>query len=485
MAHTGSMNPTLVVLGASGDMARRLLFPALFGLEQQKRLGGLRIVAYARRDWTRQQCLDIIAEGITDLAGLEIAKSTWARFARRVSFVKGDLIAEDFRQLHECIEGDAAFYLALPPDLFPTAAKGLAEAGLSSETKGWRRLVIEKPFGVDLDSAVGLNKSLHTDWDEQQLFRIDHYLGKETVQNILVFRFANRFLEPVLNCNHVDYIQITAAETLGLEGRAGYYEGIGAMRDMLQSHLMQLVALVAMEPLAKWDNDLLHDHKVEALRSVRPLRPADVKKQAVRGQYGAGSDGVAYLDEPGVEKNSTTETFAALKLHIDNWRWAGTPIYLRSGKRLASNLTEVAIHFRQPPFHLPGNDGFVPTGNRLVFQLRPHESINLAVEARAPGFTMRTESLMLHADYEESSTSASASYRQLILDLLENERTAFLRFDEVEWAWRILDPVLKAWSKGKPESYESGSDGPEGQHSLLQSGHRWRDLTEDPLPKHD
>ena len=251
--------------------------------------------------------------------------------------------------------------------------------------------MIEKPFGKDLESALALNNHLHEHWTEDQIFRIDHFLGKETVQNILVFRFANRFLDPVFNCNHVEYIEITAAETLGLEGRLSFYDDVGALRDMLQSHLMQLMALVAMEPLAVWDNALLHDHKVEVLRSVRPIDPEDAHLHAARGQYAAGTlDGKkvrGYREEDGIDPKSSTETFAALKLYIDNWRWHGTPFYLRSGKRLSADVSEVAIHFRRPPFRPIGKD-LNPSTNQLIFRLRPHESINLGVQVRKPGLEL-------------------------------------------------------------------------------------------------
>ncbi|MGE0685176.1 MAG: glucose-6-phosphate dehydrogenase, partial [Dehalococcoidia bacterium] len=415
-----------------------------------------------------------------------VAKSTWERFANRVQYVRGELTSEDMQQLHEHLPGNAAFYLALPPDLFSETSAAIAEAGLNRADNGWRRIVLEKPFGSDLESAIALNHQLHEAWREDQIFRIDHFLGKETVQNILLFRFANRFLDPVLNSTNVDYVEITAAETLGLEGRVSFYDGVGAMRDMLQSHLMQLMALVAMEPLSGWENDLLHDHKVDALHSVRPIDMELVDEHAIRGQYESGRvDGKqlkAYRKEEGIPAGSNTETFAALKLYIDNWRWQGTPFYLRSGKRLRTDRTEVVIHFHAPPFRLPGRD-MDPDANRLVFRLRPHESINLAVQARKPGLAFETEDLNLHADYTGSESSSSA-YRQLILDLLEGEQTAFLRFDEVEWAWRILDPVLKAWGKGSPDPYPAGSDGPQCQERLLSRGHRWRSFDHDPIPAH-
>jgi glucose-6-phosphate 1-dehydrogenase len=481
------MDATLAVIGASGDMARRLLFPALYELDHDARLGDLRIIANARRDWDRDEWLRRIRHGIAELAGIDIVDHVWQRFVARFDFLRGELSQEDLRPLVEKATGNAAFYLALPPQAFAEASEALAGLGLNDESNGWRRLVVEKPFGVDLESAVELNQRLHRDWDESQLFRIDHFLGKETVQNILVFRFANRFLDPIMNCNHVESIQITAAETLGLEGRAGFYEEVGALRDMLQSHLMQLMALIAMEPLARWDNDALHDHKVDALRSVRPITADDVQGVAVRGQYVGGQMNgrrvPGYREEEGVNAESQVETFAALKLHIDSWRWAGTPIYLRSGKRLQSDLTEVAINFREPPFKtLSASDRY---DNRLVFLLRPHESINLAVETRRPGLELRTQELVMHADYPESGTSPSASYRQLLMDLFEGERTAFLRFDEVEWSWRIVEPVLQAWQSGVPDRYAAGSEGPESQRRLLEPGHAWRPLEVDTSELYD
>jgi glucose-6-phosphate 1-dehydrogenase len=324
--------------------------------------------------------------------------------------------------------------------------------------------VIEKPFGVDVTSAEALNQELHRSWDEEQVFRIDHFLGKETVQNIVVFRMANRILEPLLNATHVEHVEVTAAETLGLEGRYRYYDGIGALRDMLQSHLLQLMTLTAMEPLTTWDNETLHDHKTEVLRSIRPLEPGSVARFAVRGQYIAGeiSGGAVpgYKQEPGIAAASATETFAALKLYIDNWRWKGVPFYVRSGKRMAKSLTEVAIQFHDPPtsIFVDGDDS-TPKRNSLVFQLKPSESISLSALAREPGLEMRTRGLTLYADYAPGE-SESSSYEQLLLDVIEGDRTSFLRFDEVEWAWRVLQPVLDAWKLGTPDSYTAGSDGP-------------------------
>jgi glucose-6-phosphate 1-dehydrogenase len=473
---------TLAVLGASGDMARRLLFPALMNLEAHHRLGDLRIVGYALEDWTEEEFVRRVKESLDHLSRTRRARSIWNRFSHRLSYCSGDLSEKQIEKLKTRVEGDAAFYLALPPGMFAEAAASLAAAGLNRSDRGWRRVVIEKPFGVDLESAEQLNRRLHESWSENQIFRIDHYLGKETVQNILVFRFGNRFLDPILNSNHVDFVQITAAETLGLEGRYRYYDNIGALRDMLQSHLMQLTALTAMEPPSIWNPDVIHDHKVDVLRSIRPITPDDVPNVAVRGQYTRGFvDGeevAGYKEESGGTQDSSTETFAALKLFIDNWRWAGVPFYVRSGKRLGQLLTEVAIHLRAPPLRLfHGSDMSAPINNRLVFRLRPSESISLLVRGREPGLEMESRELALRADYAHDLDADSDSYCQLILDVLDGDRTPFLRFDEVEWAWRVLSPVLDAWKTGEPEPYVAGSDGPSGQRNLTLPGHAWSALT--------
>ena len=472
---------TLVVLGASGDMARRLLFPALLALDSDARLNHLKIIGYALEDWTNEAFIQHVKDGVESLTQAKPNARTWKRFAGRLSYCSGDLSSDKVAQLSPSIQDNTAFYLALPPGMFAEAATSLAQAGLSKENGGWRRLVIEKPFGVDLDSAERLNRQLHESWSEEQIFRIDHYLGKETVQNMLVFRFGNRFLDPILNSGQVEYVQITAAETLGIEGRYRYYDHIGALRDMLQSHLMQLVALVAMEPPSIWSSEVLHDHKVDVLRSIRPLDASDLAASAVRGQYAKGSLGgkpvAAYKDETGIAAESTTETFAALRLYIDNWRWAGVPFYLRSGKRLGQLLTEVVIQLRAPPMRLfHGSDMRTPINNRLTFQLRPTESISLSVQSRKPGLEMTSQELTLYADYDRQTDPDSDSYCQLILDFLEGDRTPFLRFDEVEWAWRVLTPVLDAWKKGEPEPYASGSDGPASQHKLTLPGHSWEPL---------
>jgi glucose-6-phosphate 1-dehydrogenase len=468
---------TLVVLGASGDLAARLLFPALLSLEHRDRLENLRVIGYARQEWTDEQFQENLRASI-DRSEITYDEKYLDRFIERIEFHGGDLSVESLRVLHSIIDGPAIFYLALPPGVFADAAETIAKAGLADESNGHRRLVIEKPFGTDLASAMVLDEQLHRYWREDQIFRIDHFLGKETVQNILVFRFANRFIEPVLRAAHVDEIQITVAETLGVEGRSRYYDGIGALRDMIQNHLIQMMTFVAMEPPALWDAEMIRDHKVEVLKAVRPVSP---EADAVRGQYTAGlvegEPRVAYRGEPGVDPHSRTETFAALRLHLDTWRWEGVPILLRSGKRLGAKAHEVAYRFREPPTRLFRHTPLEHAEpNWLVFRMSPSECTELVVRTKQPGLELEARESVLRADYSTEGDVEASAYEQLLLDVLEGDHTPFLRFDEVEWSWRIVQPVLDAWKSGMPEDYVAGSDGPAGAHRFLGAGHAWRPL---------
>ncbi len=462
-------------------MAQRLLFPALYALEVLGKLPDGPIIGYALEDWSDQKFRSHIREGI-EAQATKVREGAWKSLASRLRYMSGALTLKDVKRLADVVTGPALFYLALPPGLFAQAATALAKGGLQEDGDGFRRLVIEKPFGHDVASAGELNSQLHEHWREEQIFRIDHFLGKETVQNLLVFRFSNRFLEPVLNCHHVEQVQITVAETLGLEGRYRYYDGIGCLRDMLQNHLMQLFTLTAIEPPSVWDADVLRGHKVEVLKSVRPLRFDDLIEHAARGVYTGGeSNGErvpGYRDEPGIAEDSRTETFAALKFHIDNWRWSGVPFYLRSGKRLAADVSEIAIQFKEPPTKLFQRTPIEQVDpNWLVFRLQPHESIDLVAQAKVPGLDLETHDVILHTEYSREEHDSSA-YEQLILDVIEGDHTPFLRFDEVEEAWRILEPVLEAWEKGQPEEYVAGSRGPNSQYRLLEHGHVWRPIVD-------
>ena len=467
---------TLVILGATGDLTQRLLMPALYRLHRLGLTKDLRILGYAMEKWSRERFENHIHKALKSFAP-DYTEAQWKRFSKQLDYVGGQLDPDDLGRIKDKLTPSTLFYMALPPPLFGPASQALGEAGLASAPRGgWRRLVVEKPFGTDLASAKQLRAQMHAHWEENQILRIDHFLGKEATQNLMVFRFANRFLEPVWNAQHIAQVQITYAETLGVEKRAGYYDHAGALRDMLQNHLMQLFSLAAIEPLSCWDADVLRDHKVEVLRSVKPITARNVDKHAVRGQYRAGKAGrkklAGYRSEPGIPKGSNTETFAALRLEIDNWRWQGVPFYLRSGKRLASNCSEIAVQFRDVPGPLPG--GVKAENNWMVFRMKPEQGMDLIANAKLPGLELDGHQVTLSAPYVKAGENEFSAYEQLLMDAIEGDRSHFLRFDEVEWAWRLLEPVLKRWQKGAPDFYAAGSDGPSTQDRLLDPGQHWR-----------
>ena len=469
---------TLVILGASGDLTQRLLMPALYRLHALGLSGDLRIVGYGRESYTRERFQAHVQKALKAFSP-DYNAGKWSGFKKTIDYVVGELEAGPLAALKDSLSPASLFYLALPPPLFGVAAQALGEAGFAKAPRGgWRRLVVEKPFGTDLATAQALRAQMHEHWDESQILRIDHFLGKETTQNLMVFRFANRFIEPIWNANNIAQVQITYAETLGVEDRASYYDKAGALRDMLQNHLMQLFSLTAMAPLSDWDADVLRNHKVEVLRAVVPITAATVDAHAVRGQYRAGKLGrkqlKAYRSEPNIPRGSCTETFAALRLEIDNWRWRGVPFYLRSGKRLASNYSEIAVQFRDVPGSLP--NAVHASNNWMIFRIRPTEQMDLVVTAKLPGFDLVGHSVTMTAPYATSDEREFSAYEQLLMDAIEGDRSHFLRFDEVEWAWKVLEPVLKAWETGKPDFYASGSEGPSTQKRLLDPGHEWRSL---------
>ncbi len=467
---------TVVIIGATGDLTRRLLFPAIYRLYALHEWPDANIIGYAVEDWSRDKFLQHLEDNLRQFEH-DFDPKVWTELAARIDYRQGDLTKDSLAKLSPKISPSTLFYLALPPQLFGDAAQGLGEAGLSTESKsGYRRLVVEKPFGWDFASAKALRERIHDYWSEEQVYRIDHFLGKETSQNLLVFRFANRFLEPVWNAAHVSQVQITVGETLGVEGRWQYYDKAGALRDMIQNHLMQLFTLTAMDAPATWDAEVLREHKVEVLRAVRGIPPEALSDYACRGQYTKGTIGdkavPGYLDETGIPKDSTTETFAAIKLYIDNWRWQGVPFYLRSGKRLAARFSEIAVELKDVPTGLFGK----PLSNWIVFRMWPDQCIDVVAWAKDPGLQLNTRKIVLATPYEKTDEPDYTAYEQLLLEALKGDRGYFLRFDEVEESWRILTPVLEAWKSGSPAPYGAGSQGPDEQNRLMIHGHSWRTI---------
>ncbi|MDQ3388741.1 MAG: glucose-6-phosphate dehydrogenase [Gemmatimonadota bacterium] len=485
----------IVIFGATGDLTRRKLLPALYRLFEAGLLpNAFAIVGFAREPLSDETFRERMRAAAEEFAAT-VDPGRWAAFAEHLSYV-GAVFEEPegFRRLAERLaeadrrhgaRGNRLYYLAVPPQVMCTVAEQLAGAGLVQQPGRlpWSRIVVEKPFGRDLASAHALNADLRRVFAEAQIYRIDHYLGKETVQNLLVFRFANVVWEPVWNRTYVDHVQITMAETVGVEGRAGYYERSGALRDMVQNHLLQLLTLVAMEPPAAYDAESIRSEKVKVLRSIRPITAREAAESTVRGQYGAGAvgedAGPAYEDEPGVTTGSRTETFAALRLWIDNWRWAGVPFYLRTGKRLAAKATQVVIRFRAAPHPILDTvEGDVPAPNALVLRIQPEEGISLHFEAKAPGLAGPLLPVSMDFHYHTAFAGAiPGAYERLLLDVMLGDATLFARRDEVEAAWGLLSPVLEAWEgdEGPPlERYAAGSWGTSGSERLLaQQRARW------------
>ncbi len=482
---------TLVIFGGRGDLARRLLFPALFNLYVNRLLpAGFAVIGVGRKATGDDAFREEIRASVGRFARCPPPASAGADFAGRLHFLPGTFEdAATYARLGARLAevsssrgtvGNVLFYLATPPSEFGTIVRQLGAAGLTRSETGWRRVVVEKPYGRDLASARALDAELHGVLREEQIFRIDHYLGKETVQNILVFRFANGIFEPIWNRRYVDHVQITVAEALGVEGRAAFYDGTGALRDVIQNHVLQVLSLVAMEPPSSLDAAAVHHEKVKVLQAIRPMRPDEILRHAVRGQYGEGSIGAArvpgYRSEPGVPPGSATETYAALRLDVDSWRWAGVPFYVRTGKRLTRRCTEIAIEFRRPPLLLFPQATVEP--NRLHIHIQPDEAISFEIKAKTPGAAIRVEDVRLAFDYRSlGSECAATGYERLLHDALIGDSTLFYRSDMVEATWRIVTPVLEAWSSGPAPDfpdYPAGSWGPASADELLRrDGRAW------------
>jgi glucose-6-phosphate 1-dehydrogenase len=490
---------TIVIFGAAGDLTKRKLIPAIYNLAKAQLLPAeFAVVGLARSEMTSEAFREKIGGEIDQFAtGGSVDRSLWDGLEKRLYYTPGEFADpaayEKLRELLAQVDkkhgtnGNYLFYLATTPSFFAEIIRQLDACGLSHQEKGkWRRVIIEKPFGHDLDSARALNKEIAKTLEERQIYRIDHYLGKETVQNLMVFRFGNSIFEPIWNRRYIDNVQITVSETVGVEQRGLYYEEAGALRDMVPNHIFQLIALIAMEPPISFGADAVRDEKAKVLRAIQPLEPEDVLTRAIRGQYGPGlvkSEGVpGYRSEPDVRPGSTTETFVAMKLQIDNWRWADVPFYIRTGKRMSKRMTEITIQFRRAPFLLFRKTSVEElTPNLLVIRIQPEEGIKLRFGAKIPGPTVRMGSVDMDFQYSDYfGSTPSTGYETLLFDCMNGDATLFHRADTVEVGWSVVTPILDVWKALPPRSfpnYESGSWGPHDADEMLRrDGRQWRSI---------
>lgn len=479
-------NTSIVIFGGTGDLAQRKLIPALFELTYRKRIpDNIRIICFARSDYTSESYRGFMWNKVSEFRDLATHREEWREFERRIHYIRGDLSAPDdlgnLKKELQRLDSDSdvpanwLFYLSIAPWLFEAALRNMAAHDFADETSGWRRVVIEKPFGYDLNSAVELDNLVGQFFDERQVFRIDHYLGKHMVQNLLVFRFANAIFEPIWNRNYIDNVRITVAESLTVEDRGGYYDESGVVRDMVQNHLLQLLTLVAMEPPNNADAESLRNKKIEALQAIRRLDGFEMAQNAVRGQY------EGYLQEQGVPEDSITPTYAALRLNVDNWRWRDVPFYLRTGKGMAQKLSEIVIEFQNPPHSLfpLASGGEIPS-NLLRITLQPNEGIHLGFQTKTPDTDMgSTERMNLEFHYRSAfeDFAIPEDYERLLQDALLGDASLFIRNDHIEEAWKIVDPLIDAWTEldvAPLYTYECGSWGPDAADDLLaRDGRNW------------
>ena len=483
---------SLVIFGVTGDLSRKKLMPAVYDLANRGLLPpGFALVGFARREWENQDFAKVVHDSVREHARTPFSEEVWQQLSEGIRFVQGDFDDDAaFDRLKETIEeldtkrgtnGNHAFYLSIPPKAFPLVCRQLSRSGLADpKPDEFRRVVIEKPFGHDLKSARELNEVVEAVFPADSIFRIDHYLGKETVQNILALRFANQLFEPLWNANYIDHVQITMAEDIGVGGRAGYYDGIGAARDVIQNHLLQLLALTAMEEPVSFDAADLRNEKEKVLQAVR--LPKDLGKYTARGQYAGGWQGgeevLGFLEEEGMNPKSVTETYAAMRLDINTRRWAGVPFYLRAGKRLGRRVTEIAVVFKRAPQQLFAADQTSELGqNALVIRVQPDEGVTIRFGSKVPGVGMQVRDVTMDFGYGHAFTEASPeAYERLILDVLLGDPPLFPRHEEVELSWKILDPIEEFWAKkGKPQQYAPGSWGPTSADDMMKlDGRAWR-----------
>ncbi len=488
-------NQIMVIFGASGDLTYRKLVPALYALYNQQMLPEkLHVLGVSRTSIPDKDFRKKMTDGIRKFSeNIHLNEQQIEEFISHISYFQMDMSLQDeylrlkttLNEINakEGTDGNYMFYLSTPPSMFSVIAGNLAKVGLSNSSDGFKRLIIEKPFGYDLESGITLNHQLHEAFDESQIYRIDHYLGKETVQNLLVMRFSNGIFEPLWNRNYVDHVEITSAESLGMEGRGGYYDNSGALRDMLQNHLLQVVGLTAMEPPSSMDADAMRNETMKVMQSLKPIQEKDVARQVIRGQYIAshvrGEYIPGYRDEKGVNPESRTETFVAMKFFIDNWRWGGVPFYIRTGKQLPTRVTEVVVHFKPTPQNLFQNEDICKSCNQLIIRIQPDEGILLKFGLKQPGTGFNVKAVNMDFHYSElSDIHLPSAYERLIYDAMIGDSTLYARADAVEAAWKFVAPIQKVWNSEpnhKIYGYPAGTWGPENADTLFEeSGAGWR-----------